>query len=145
MADVVDAPTRSRMMSTIRGSNTGPELRLRRALHTAGLRFRLHRKDLPGRPDIVLPRHRLVIFVHGCFWHRHEGCRNATNPATRPEFWKDKFRSNVNRDVRNETLLVEAGWRVGIVWECSIKKHAPEYLVAEIRGWLAGSSPRLEI
>lgn len=106
------------MMSSIRGSNTRPELMVRRYLHGAGLRFRLHGSKLPSRPDIVLPQYRAVVLVHGCFWHRHEGCRFATTPATRSEFWRDKFRRNVTRDRRDELLLRTAGWRVFTVWEC---------------------------
>lgn len=106
------------MMSSIRGSNTRPELLVRRYLHATGLRFRLHARSLPGRPDIVLPQYRAAVFVHGCFWHRHEGCRFATTPATRAEFWQDKFRGNVARDHRDALLLHSAGWRVFTVWEC---------------------------
>ena len=106
------------MMSSIRGRNTQPELLVRRYLHATGLRFRLHARSLPGRPDIVLPRYRVAVFVHGCFWHRHEGCRFTTTPATRAEFWQDKFRGNVARDRRDTLLLRSAGWRVFTVWEC---------------------------
>jgi DNA mismatch endonuclease, patch repair protein len=119
--DIVDRATRSRMMSGIRGRNTAPEMLVRRALHAAGLRFRLHRKDLPGSPDVVLPRHNAVVFVHGCFWHRHPGCRFATTPATRPEFWRKKFDGNVERDVRQRRALRKLGWRVFTVWECQAK------------------------
>ena len=98
MADIVDRQTRSRMMSGIRGKNTKPEMILRRALHARGFRYRLHGKGVPGRPDLILAKHRAVIFVHGCFWHRHEGCRYATTPATRPEYWAEKFAANVRRD-----------------------------------------------
>lgn len=136
MVDVVDALTRSRMMSGIRGRDTKPELLLRRALHALGFRYRLHGRDLPGRPDIVLPRHRAVVFVHGCFWHRHAGCRYASTPATRPDFWADKFRTNVERDLRNQEALLASGWRVALVWECALKKH-PAPAIAEALGeWL---------
>lgn len=108
-------------MSRIKGRDTGPELRLRSLLHRAGFRFRLHAKDLPGKPDIVLPKYRTAIFVHGCFWHRHEGCRHATTPSTRADFWQDKFATNVNRDERNRTALEAAGWRVETIWECELK------------------------
>ena len=101
MTDIVDSQTRSRMMSGIRGKNTKPELALRRSLHALGFRYRLHAKGIPGKPDIVMPKYRAVIFVHGCFWHRHAGCRYATVPATRPEFWATKFDANVVRDVAN--------------------------------------------
>lgn len=146
MIDIVDAPTRSRMMASIRGKNTRPELELRSALHNLGFRFRLHRKDLPGRPDIVLTRHRVAIFVNGCFWHRHEGCRHATVPATRPEFWSAKFSANVARDRRNEALLEASGWRVAVVWECVIKAEGAAAVSARVGPWIrAGTGGRLEI
>ena len=124
MVDIVDAVTRSRMMRAIRGRDTGPEMRLRSLLHRAGFRFRLHRRDLPGRPDIVLPRHHAVVLVHGCFWHRHQDCRFATTPATRPDFWAAKFAANVARDGRNIADLQALGWRVAVVWECELKADA---------------------
>jgi DNA mismatch endonuclease, patch repair protein len=105
-------------MSKVRTQGTRPEMTLRRLLHRAGLRFRLHRRDLPGTPDIVLPRYRTAIFVHGCFWHRHAGCHRATMPKTRTEFWRQKFAANVARDIRKERLLKERGWNVVTVWEC---------------------------
>lgn len=116
--DVVDRPTRSRMMAAIGGRDTKPELLVRKALHAAGLRFRLHRKGLPGTPDIVLPRFRTVVFVHGCFWHRHRGCRYTTTPRTNASFWQEKFDANVARDKRQRALLRAAGWQVIQVWEC---------------------------
>lgn len=119
--DVVDRATRSRMMSGIRGKNTQPELKVRRILHAHGYRFRLHRKDLPGNPDIVLPKLMTCIFVHGCFWHRHSGCRYSTSPSTRVEFWNKKFQKNVERDTRNKKALEALGWIVLIVWECELK------------------------
>lgn len=120
--DIVDASTRSRMMSAITGRNTKPEITVRRFLHARGYRFRLHRKDLPGRPDIVLPKWKSCIFVHGCFWHRHPNCRYATTPKTRPEFWTKKFRENVDRDRRNLEALNAAGWTCHIIWECELKE-----------------------
>jgi len=108
-------------MSRIANRDTAPERALRSALHRAGLRFRLHRRDLPGRPDIVLPSRRLAIFVHGCFWHRHEGCRFATTPATNAEFWQRKFASNTIRDAANVAALEALGWRVFVAWECEVK------------------------
>ena len=105
-------------MSRIRGKDTKPELRVRSQLHRMGYRFRLHRKDLPGRPDIVLPKYDTVIFVHGCFWHRHKGCRFAYTPKTRVEFWQTKFDLNVRRDRRNEAALRKRGWRIIRIWEC---------------------------
>ncbi|WP_291365232.1 very short patch repair endonuclease [Acetobacter sp. UBA5411] len=136
MADTISAERRSRNMSRIRGRDTGPELRLRSLLHRAGFRFRLHAKDLPGKPDIVLPKYHTVIFVHGCFWHRHKGCRNATTPSTRAEFWQAKFDGNVDRDNRNRAALETAGWTVMTVWECELKADADrivQQLSIEIR------------
>lgn len=136
MADTITSERRSWNMSRIRGRNTGPELRLRSLLHRAGFRFRLHAKTLPGRPDIVLPKYRTAIFVHGCFWHRHSGCRNATTPSTRAEFWQEKFDGNVRRDARNRADLEAAGWTVMTVWECELKTDAEEVvrrLAGELR------------
>ncbi len=124
-------------MSRIRGRNTGPELRLRSLLHRAGFRFRLHAKQLPGSPDVVLPKYRTAIFVHGCFWHRHPGCRNATMPSTRREFWQEKFDANVSRDARNQAALEAAGWTVLTIWECELKADAEgvvRSLADELRG-----------
>jgi len=136
MADVVDKATRSRMMAGIKGTNTGPELALRKALHALGLRFRLHAKSLPGRPDIVLPRWKAVVFVHGCFWHRHKGCRYATVPATRPQFWNEKFAANVSRDQRNLDGLAAAGWRTRVVWECDLKGLGASTVADDMMRWL---------
>ena len=122
MTDVVDARTRSRMMSGIRGKDTRPEMLVRRELHRRGFRFRLHDPRLPGRPDLVLPKHSAVIFVHGCYWHRHEGCRFATTPATRREFWLAKFEANVQRDRRDQAALRASGWRIFVVWECALRR-----------------------
>lgn len=126
MVDVVDKAARSRMMAGIRGQNTQPELLLRRLLHRKGFRFSLRSKNLPGRPDIVLPRYDAVIFVHGCFWHRHAGCAYTTNPGTRIDFWTDKFRKNVERDERVTAELLSEGWRVFTVWECGLRHQADE-------------------
>ena len=119
MPDVVDAATRSRMMSGIRSKNTAPELRVRRHLHAAGLRYRLHVRELPGKPDLVFIGSRTVVFVHGCFWHQHPGCKFAYKPTTRAEFWTDKLQSNVDRDARDISQLTAAGWTVETVWECA--------------------------
>ncbi len=121
MTDTVDREKRSEIMSRVGSRDTKPELVVRRIAHGLGFRFRLHRKDLPGRPDIVFPRYRSVIFVHGCFWHRHPSCKYASSPKTRVEYWEDKFQSNVARDARNETLLRDLGWRVMVIWECETK------------------------
>lgn len=108
-------------MARVRGKDTGPEVRVRRIAHGFGLRFRLHRKDLPGKPDLVFPKHSLAVFVHGCFWHRHPGCRRASTPTTRPEFWQAKFDGNVARDRRQQEALETLGWKVLILWECELK------------------------
>ncbi len=139
MADTLTSERRSWNMSRIKGQNTGPELRLRSLLHRAGFRFRLYAKQLPGRPDIVLPKYRTVIFVHGCFWHRHPGCRNATTPSTRREFWQEKFDSNVSRDTRNRATLEAAGWTVLTVWECELEADA-EGVVRRLADELRGNS-----
>ncbi|MEB2855529.1 very short patch repair endonuclease [Pseudomonas atacamensis] len=112
----------SKKMRAVRRANTKPELIVRKVLHAQGLRFRIHQKSLPGSPDIVLTRHRTVIFVHGCFWHRHQDCRYASTPKTRQDFWQAKFQSNITRDKTKEAQLVELGWRVIIVWECETRK-----------------------
>ena len=112
---------RSRNMSAIKSKNTKPEIKVRKVLHSMGYRFRLHSKDLPGSPDIVLPKYKTVIFVHGCFWHRHENCKYASTPKTRQEFWNKKFNENINRDKINQENLSSKGWKIIIVWECEIK------------------------
>jgi len=117
-----DVPeSRRRNMSAIKGRNTKPELTLRRLLHRMGYRFRLHQRDLPGTPDLVFPSRRTIVFVHGCFWHRHVGCRNAVLPATRREFWDAKLTENVSRDARNIARLEAAGWHTIVIWECAIE------------------------
>lgn len=113
---------RSWNMSRIKGRNTKPELAVRSLLHRKGFRFRLHRKDLPGIPDIVLPRFMTIILVHGCFWHRHSGCRYAYIPKSRVEFWQEKFVKNVDRDEEVRKALTDLGWSVHIIWECETKK-----------------------
>jgi DNA mismatch endonuclease (patch repair protein) len=119
--DHLDPEQRSANMSKVRGRNTSPEVRVRRVAHRMGLRFRLHREDLPGTPDLVFPKHRLALFVHGCFWHRHPACRRASTPSTRTEFWNTKFAANVTRDERQQAELRSAGWRVLVIWECELK------------------------
>jgi len=108
-------------MRSVRRAHTKPEIVVRKLLHRVGLRFRLQQLGLPGTPDIVLPKHRTVVFVHGCFWHRHPGCKKATTPKTRAEFWREKFERNVHRDQANEEALIRGGWHVVIVWECETK------------------------
>ena len=121
MTDRLNAQQRSANMARIRGTDTWPELLVRRSLHAAGYRFRLHARHLPGRPDIILPRHGTVILVHGCFWHRHPGCTLAYRPKSRQPFWEQKFSSNVARDHRQVRALLNEGWKVIIVWECGLR------------------------
>ena len=138
MADVFTKTKRSEVMSRIRGRDTKPERAVRSILHRLGYRFRLHRTDLPGKPDIVLPCLRIVIFVHGCFWHRHEGCRFAYTPKTRTEFWLKKLESNVARDRQVETQLAELDWLVITVWECELR--TPEKLTKRLDDAVKGRS-----
>ena len=124
-SDTMDKRTkrqRSWNMSRVRGKDTTPEKMVRSFLHRRGFRFRLHVKNLPGHPDIVLPKYRTVIEVRGCFWHRHQGCKRATTPSSNTAFWDAKFIRNIERDKKNEILLNELGWRVIVVWECEIKQ-----------------------
>lgn len=129
--DIMSKEKRSWIMSRIRDKNTKPEKRIRSLLHELGYRFRLHRNDLPGRPDIVLPKYKSVIFVHGCFWHQHRGCKYAYKPKSRVEFWTKKFKENRERDRRKTKELKHIGWRVIVVWECELEK--PELLIAKIQ------------
>lgn len=146
VADIVDMQTRSRMMAGITGKDTKPELALRRALHARGFRYRLHAKNVPGRPDLVFPKYGAVVFVHGCFWHRHAGCRYSTTPATRPEFWQSKFESNVARDAAVQAALIQAGWRVATVWECASRKTNQLDVAADLLAtWLLSEDLQLEI
>lgn len=126
--DTVDRKTRSRIMASVGQRDTGPEMCLRRILHRHGLRYRLHDRSLPGSPDLVFPRFQSVVFVHGCFWHVHEGCKFATKPSSRKTFWKEKFDANRKRDRRNYDTLVASGWRVLVVWECAIKGQKEDEL-----------------
>ena len=125
---------RSRNMSAIKSKNTKPEITVRKLLHSMGYRFRLHKKDLPGSPDIVLPKYKTVIFVHGCFWHRHQNCKYASNPKTRREFWEKKFKENIERDKKTQEKLKNLGWKTKIVWECEIKKQ--DKLIKKIEDFL---------
>lgn len=147
MADTVDAATRSRMMSGIRGTNTRPEIAVRRRLHAEGFRFSLHAKSLPGKPDIVLRRYRAVVLVNGCFWHGHD-CHFYRLPATRTEFWKAKVDRNRHNDARALVALHEAGWRTAVVWECALKgreKIDPAAVSSKLARWLRSASPSLVI
>jgi len=134
------------MMSGIRAKDTKPEMTVRRMLFAAGLRFRLHRKDLPGTPDIVLPGRKVAIFVNGCFWHQHEHCRLAKLPATNREFWRHKLERNMERDQESVSALLEAGWRVLTVWECAVRDdRSRETLPERLLAWLAGAQVSGEI
>ena len=141
--DTVDKTTRSKIMSKVGQKNTGPEMKLRRSLHKIGLRYLLHDKRLPGSPDIVFPRFKAVLFVHGCFWHRH-GCKATTTPSTNVDFWRKKFEENTARDRRHTEALLTAGWRVAVVWQCALdgKNADPGEVAKVVRKWL-GSSDRL--
>ena len=119
--DHLSSADRSALMARVRSSDTGPELKVRGLAHSMGLRFRLNRRDLPGTPDLVFPKHRLALFVHGCFWHRHSGCSRATIPKSHTEFWTKKLAANVARDRRDVRALEELGWRVLVIWECELK------------------------
>lgn len=123
MADVVDSKTRSRMMSGIRSKDTKPEMAVRRFLHGQGFRYRLHRRGLPGTPDLVFPKYKTVVFVHGCFWHGHD-CRYFRLPKTRTEFWSEKISGNRARDAKNEEALRASGWKVIVIHECEIRDNA---------------------
>jgi DNA mismatch endonuclease, patch repair protein len=122
MADIYSGKKRSDIMSTVRSRDTRPEMVVRKRLHARGFRFRLHRSDLPGSPDLVLPRYRAAVFVHGCFWHRHPGCRRATLPSTRSEWWQSKLSKNVERDKKAIARLRDMGWNVHVLWECEIRR-----------------------
>ena len=124
--DRLSKEQRSWNMSRIRGKDTRPEMIVRRMLHAMGIRYRLHRASLPGKPDIVLGPRQLVLFVHGCFWHRHPGCREATMPAANRDFWLAKLEGNAARDIRHHAALRKLGWRVAVIWECQTRQ--PEKL-----------------
>ena len=132
MADVHSRAIRSKNMAAIRGKHTRPEMVVRRALHALGLRYRLHTR-LPGKPDLVFPKHRAVLFVHGCFWHRHTCANGRVLPRTRAEFWKEKLEGNAERDRRNRLALKKAGWRVFVIWECEVSAARFSRLASSIR------------
>jgi DNA mismatch endonuclease (patch repair protein) len=141
VTDRLSRERRSWNMSRIRGKNTVPEKQVRSSLHRAGYRFRLHPKQLPGRPDVVLPKYRTVVFVHGCFWHRHKGCRYAYTPKSRVAFWNAKFESNVERDRRNSRELRRLGWKVVTVWEC--EAGHPDRWLRRLPGRLGRQVPEI--
>jgi DNA mismatch endonuclease (patch repair protein) len=147
MADIVCPEVRSRMMSSIRGKDTKPELIIRGGLHRKGFRFRLHDRRLPGHPDLVLKRYHAVIFVHGCFWHRHN-CKLFRWPSTRAEFWMMKLNGNVERDRQNVLQLLATGWRVCVVWECALKGQSEEMIekvIERCTEWLLSDDSYLAI
>jgi DNA mismatch endonuclease, patch repair protein len=138
MTDIVDSKTRSRMMSGIAGKNTKPELIIRKLLFSSGFRYRLHDRSVIGTPDIILKKYRATIFINGCFWHGHD-CHLFRLPKSRTAFWKKKIESNSKRDFRNRKLLLEDGWRIGVIWECALKGKSaigPDLLINEIKNWL---------
>lgn len=132
--DSLSTEKRSWNMSRIKGKDTKPELLVRKALHAYGFRYRLHVKNLPGKPDIVLPKWKTVIFVHGCFWHQHEGCKDATIPNARREWWLEKLGKNVTNDEKNKNILENNGWCVIVLWECEITKLSIDNIVDRILG-----------
>ena len=137
MVDIVSPAKRSQMMSAIKGKNSLPEMVVRKALFAMGHRFRVHRRDLPGTPDIAMPGRKIAIFVHGCFWHAHQGCKYAKTPSTRTEFWTTKLQGNVERDRRTADKLAEMGWRVLNVWECSTRNpEAVAGLSEALQRWI---------
>lgn len=136
MTDTLTSAQRSALMAKVKGTNTDPEMRVRKALHRRGYRYRLHAKNLPGRPDISFSGRKVAVFVHGCFWHRHPGCKKTTTPKTRTRFWKRKFSENVKRDQRNLNALGKLGWRTMVVWECEAENL--ESLMPSIERFLAG-------
>ncbi len=136
--DVFDKQKRSSIMSTVKNRNTKPELIVRSMLHRMGYRFRIHRRDLPGNPDITLPKHKKIVFVHGCFWHGHKKCRRAKRPTTNQEFWNKKLNSNIKRDNKNVLELNKAGWQTLVVWSCEIKDK--DNLMQRLQNFIAGVS-----
>ncbi len=145
MADVVDRHKRSEMMAGIRGKDTKPEKIIRKALHAAGVRYRLHVANLPGKPDLVFPKYKAAILIHGCFWHRHCDCWWCTEPSSNQAFWEAKFEENVRRDERNLVQLQSLGWRVAVVWECALKLRGKEDVADSLRAWLMSSAPSLTL
>lgn len=147
MPDVHDAATRSRNMAAIRARNTSPELIVRKGLHHAGFRYRLHTKSLPGRPDLVFAKHRAAIFVNGCFWHGHS-CPSFKWPVTRQDFWRQKLQANMERDQKNYDAIEKLGWRRATVWECAIRgpsRVQSDYLVGALSDWLLHGHQKFEI
>lgn len=144
MVDVMSTDKRSALMSRIRGKNTGPELLIRKYLWSAGFRYRLHNKRLPGKPDLVLPMWNAAIFVHGCFWHRHAGCPYFRLPKTRAAFWNAKLAGNQVRDSAAIAALIDDGWRIAVVWECAVRANA-DATGRKLAAWLQRKSPSIQL
>lgn len=144
MADIVSPEVRSRMMASIKSRDTKPEMLVRRYLHGRGFRYVLASRSLPGKPDLAFRRHNAVIFVHGCYWHGHQGCQFATMPATREEFWRTKISANAERDARVILELRKLGWRVAVVWECALRKRS-ELALRCLERFLVSNRTRVEI
>lgn len=147
MADVVSSEKRSQMMAGIKGKDTKPELFIRKALHGRGFRYRIHQKDLPGKPDIVLPKYKAVLFINGCFWHGHT-CHLFKLPSSKIDFWKRKISRNQELDCVNADKLLSAGWRVGIIWECALKgktKRTFEYIIDETVRWIRSKEQTFDL
>lgn len=147
MADIHDQLTRSRNMAAIKSGNTQPELRIRKALHSKGFRYKIQDKNLPGKPDLVFPKFSAVIFVNGCFWHRHD-CHLFRMPATRADFWNEKLNKNVERDKFNNERLMSDDWRVCLLWECSLKGKGKldfDYIIFTLQDWLKSDHTFLEV
>ncbi|PUA27930.1 MAG: very short patch repair endonuclease [Cellvibrio sp. 79] len=145
--DIVDKPTRSAMMAGIKNKDTKGELLIRRSLHSLGFRYQLHRKDLPGKPDLVFPKFRAVIFFNGCFWHAHS-CHLFKWPSSRSDFWRDKITSNKIRDEKNYAKSTELGWKILVIWECSLKgktKRSFNEVINTVQNWLLYDSQNAEI
>ena len=146
MTDTLSPERRSRLMANVRGKDTAIEEKVRSYLHKRGYRFRKHVTGLPGRPDIVLPKYKATIFIHGCFWHGHSGCRKSRLPTTRPAFWEEKRRANLERDARKISELLNAGWRVAVVWQCSLEKATTlSVTMSTLEGWITSESNHCEI
>lgn len=144
MTDVVGKEKRSQMMRGIRGKNTTPEIRVRKALHALGFRYRLYQGDLAGKPDLVFAKHNAVLFVHGCYWHRHHNCKLASTPSSNTQFWQEKFAGNIKRDQQNIRTLRDAGWCVGIVWECALRSKDISQAMQTVAKWLRSDIPDFE-
>lgn len=142
MSDAVSRDSRSKIMAAVRQRDTGPEMVVRRSLHRHGFRFRVSDRRLPGSPDITLSRYRVVIFVNGCFWHRHHSCRFATTPRSNGAWWAEKFARNIERDRDKKRQLLEIGWRVMVVWECAVRKNGPLRMEAidALMEWIRGDA-----